>query len=600
MGIRSGVRAVLATVIIFAAAVCAVAGCAAAPAPARARTAAWVSVPGMSGTGLTLTQAGGRLYASWDAAQPGTTVPREVLALLDPGAGAVVAQNTFSAGALSAPLFAGGALWVTDSGPFGEFLLRLDPVTLMVTGELRSGAGGHDGASAAYAGGSVWLAGGDELLRVSPVTAEPAAVIPLGGARASSVAASPDGSELVVSVQGESGSSVQWRDPRTGALRTARPAAGAVVIDGVAASGVWVTATGGVPTRAERYTAGTMTPDASVPLGKGDVRVAGGRLWVTGGPRGDYCADASSGRRLATLPGAGPRRARLVAVAGRVLYYAEPAAGTGARIAAVPAPAACGVALSLEAAMHEKSRGSVRVEQGAKRVRTYLAGHLVADTRRPFLVWEIPYYPSYYLPLADVTAELKPTGATEHSPSRGDAQVFDVLVPGATAGNAARRYPDSPLESLRDLVRFDWAAMDEWLEEDEPVYTHPRDPYTRVDILASSRHVRVEVDGVTLAESAAPRILFETGLPPRYYLPLPDVRMELLRPSDTRTHCPYKGTAGYWSVDTGDSVHPDIVWIYRTPLPESQKIAGLACFYNEKVDLYVDGELQERPRSPFR
>jgi uncharacterized protein (DUF427 family) len=120
-----------------------------------------------------------------------------------------------------------------------------------------------------------------------------------------------------------------------------------------------------------------------------------------------------------------------------------------------------------------------------------------------------------------------------------------------------------------------------------------------VDILASSRHVRVELDGVTVADSRQPRILFETGLPPRYYLPLTDVRMDLLRRSGTQTHCPYKGTAGYWSVDTGQAVHADIVWIYRAPLPESQKVAGLACFYNEKADIYLDGELQERPRTHF-
>ncbi len=141
--------------------------------------------------------------------------------------------------------------------------------------------------------------------------------------------------------------------------------------------------------------------------------------------------------------------------------------------------------------------------------------------------------------------------------------------------------------------------MTEWLEEDELVYIHPRDPYTRVDILASSRHVRIEVDGVTVADSHQPRILFETGLPPRYYLPLTDLRTELLRPSVTETHCPYKGTATYWSLDTGKGVHPDAVWVYRTPLPESQKIAGLASFYNEKVDMYIDGVLQERPRTHF-
>ncbi len=248
--------------------------------------------------------------------------------------------------------------------------------------------------------------------------------------------------------------------------------------------------------------------------------------------------------------------------------------------------------------MADKSRG-VRIETGAKRVRAYLSGDLVADTRHPALVWEWPYFPVYYFPAGDVCAELVPTGETQHSPSRGDGEICHVKTAAGAAERAALRYPQSPLPPLRDLVRLDWNAMTEWFEEDEPVYTHPRDPYTRVDILASSRHVRVEVDGVTVAESRQPRILFETGLPPRYYIPLTDVRMDLLRPSATQTHCPYKGTASYWSVDTGRGVHEDIVWIYRTPLPESQKVAGLACLYNEKVDLYLDGELQPRPRSPF-
>ncbi len=249
--------------------------------------------------------------------------------------------------------------------------------------------------------------------------------------------------------------------------------------------------------------------------------------------------------------------------------------------------------------MPEGSRGSVRVEPGRKRVRAYLNGELVADTRTPFLVWEHPYYPTYYVPAPDVRAALIDADVTEHSPSRGDGEILHVKVATATAERAALRYPASPIEQLRDLVRIDWNAMTEWLEEDEPVYTHPRDPYKRVDILASSQHVRVEIDGVTVAESRQPRILFETGLPARHYLPLPDVRMDLLRPSDTTSHCPYKGTAGYWSVDVGRGEHKDIVWIYRTPLPESQKIAGLACFYDEKADVYLDGELQDRPKTPF-
>jgi len=245
------------------------------------------------------------------------------------------------------------------------------------------------------------------------------------------------------------------------------------------------------------------------------------------------------------------------------------------------------------------ARGRVKVVQGHKRIRVYLGSELVADTVRPLLVWEKPYYPTYYLPAEDVRAKLVPTGATEHSPSRGDAEVLDVVAGGATAAGAGRRYPESPIPELRDAVRLEWGAMDEWLEEDEPVYTHPRDPYSRVDVLHSSRHVRVELDGVLLAESRHPTILFETGLPPRYYLPLPDLRRELLRPSQTTTHCPYKGTAGYWSVEVNGKLYEDFVWIYRTPLPESQKVAGLACFYNEKVDLIVDGVRQERSRSPF-
>jgi uncharacterized protein (DUF427 family) len=219
----------------------------------------------------------------------------------------------------------------------------------------------------------------------------------------------------------------------------------------------------------------------------------------------------------------------------------------------------------------------MRSEVSHKRVRVYAGGQLVADSREPVLVWEIPYYPTYYLPADDVFAQLKPAGDDTY-----DVIVGDVTIPGA-----ARRQID--------LVRLEFGAMDEWLEEDEPIYVHPRDPYKRVDILASSRHVEVRVDDQVVASSSQPRILFETSLPPRYYLPLSDVRLDLLRPSDTRTSCPYKGTASYWSVGE----HEDIVWIYRTPVAESQKVAGLVCFYNEKVDIYVDGELQERPKTPF-
>ena len=245
-------------------------------------------------------------------------------------------------------------------------------------------------------------------------------------------------------------------------------------------------------------------------------------------------------------------------------------------------------------------RGRVRVEEGAKRIRVFLGAEPVADTTHPLLVWEGPSYPAYYFPVSDVRTDLLDADDdVVHSPSRGNARTFTVRAGGKEARGAALRYEDSPIEELRDAIRFQWDSMDAWFEEDEEVFTHPRDPYTRVDIMPSSRHVRVEVDGVTVAESTSPRLLFETGLPTRYYLPKTHVRLDLLVPTDSASHCPYKGQAQWWSVRAGEEIHEDLAWSYPTPLPESQKIAGLVAFYDEKVDVYVDGVLQERPITKF-
>jgi len=215
-------------------------------------------------------------------------------------------------------------------------------------------------------------------------------------------------------------------------------------------------------------------------------------------------------------------------------------------------------------------------------------------------VWENPHYPAYYLPSSDVRMELlAPTERTEPSPSRGEARYFTVTAGGIVAKDAAWQYPDSPMEELRGLIRFDWESLDHWFEEDEEVYVHPRSPYARIDILPSSRHVRVVINGETVAETHRPSLLFETTLPTRYYLPLTDVRMDLLRPSSRTSRCPYKGTAEYWSIEAGGELIEDALWFYKAPLPESQKVAGLVSFYNEWVDIYVDGVLQERPKSPF-
>jgi uncharacterized protein (DUF427 family) len=246
-----------------------------------------------------------------------------------------------------------------------------------------------------------------------------------------------------------------------------------------------------------------------------------------------------------------------------------------------------------------EQRGRVRTEPCHKRVRAVVDGIVVADSTQVLLVWERPMYPAYYLPFVDVRAELVENGRTEHSPSRGDAVVCDLVVGDRRIPEAGLRYDTSPLGEIAGHVRLRWDAVHEWLEEDELVYTHPRDPHTRVDILASSRQVRIDVDGVTVAESGSPRILFETGLPPRWYLPVTDVRLELLEPSGSVSHCPYKGQASYWSLVLDGRRYDDFVWCYRSPFAESQKIAGLLCFYNEKVDLYVDGVLQPRPKTHF-
>jgi len=242
----------------------------------------------------------------------------------------------------------------------------------------------------------------------------------------------------------------------------------------------------------------------------------------------------------------------------------------------------------------------MRVEQSRKRIRAYLGGEVIADTTGALLVWESPYYPTYYLPVADVRMDrLIDEGEGKRSPSRGTPLTYTIEAGGSTAPAAAYAYPDSPIEAIRGHIAIVWETMDHWFEEDEEVYVHARDPYTRVDVLSSSRNIRIDVDGVTVADSNRPTLLFETGLPVRYYLPKTDVRMDLLTPTGTATECPYKGTAGYWSVDTGTALHEDLVWGYSFPAAEAAKIAGMVSFYNEKVDVYVDGTLEKRPRTKF-
>lgn len=230
----------------------------------------------------------------------------------------------------------------------------------------------------------------------------------------------------------------------------------------------------------------------------------------------------------------------------------------------------------------------LRVEPTRKRIRATLGGALALDSVAVRLVWEHPYYPQYYVPSSDVIAGLTPAGSWEPPRGLGTAERFDVAsTTGRVAEGAAWTYPGIP--ELADLVRFEWDAFEAWFEEDEPVTVHPRSPYVRIDALHSSRDIRIDVRGTTVAHSTRSVILFETGLSPRYYLPATDVRLDVLRPSSTRSRCPYKGEAEYMSVEIEETLHEDIAWAYRTPLREAMPIAGMVAFHDERCELYVDG-----------
>jgi uncharacterized protein (DUF427 family) len=240
-----------------------------------------------------------------------------------------------------------------------------------------------------------------------------------------------------------------------------------------------------------------------------------------------------------------------------------------------------------------------RVEPAPRRVRGYLGSELVFDTTAAHYVWEIPYYPAYYVPLGDVRAEFLRDEDHPQKVQFGASRLHSVVGAGQTHPSAARVFDDGTDSPVAGMVRFEWSAL-RWFEEDEPIYVHPRSPYTRVDALRSRRHIRVELDGVLLADTTSPVLLFETGLPTRYYIDPTDIAFEHLEASATQTMCPYKGaTSGYWSVRVGDTLHPDLAWTYHYPVPAVAQIAGLVAFYNEKLDIAVDGVALPRPQTHF-
>lgn len=240
------------------------------------------------------------------------------------------------------------------------------------------------------------------------------------------------------------------------------------------------------------------------------------------------------------------------------------------------------------------------VEPTARWVRVRVGDQIVADSRRALLYRQYgpqPMLPTYYVPVSDVVE-----GRLTDPCMRADGSVmYAVEAGGKRVEGAAWTYhsPTGDFAALEDMVTFTWGDDEvTWMEEDEELFAHARDPHKRVDVVGSTRHVQVRVDGELLADSRRPLVLFETHLPTRYYLPADDVRMDRLEESEKRTPCPYKGWARYWSV-RGTDAYQDIAWSYPTPVPENPRLAGLVCFYNERVEVVVDEEPEERPASPF-
>ena len=235
-------------------------------------------------------------------------------------------------------------------------------------------------------------------------------------------------------------------------------------------------------------------------------------------------------------------------------------------------------------------------------VRVYFNSQLIAASKDMMLLREPNHLPLYYFPKKDVQMDcLQSSDHTTHSDLKGEGVFWQVRVGDKIANNAAFTFRNPPGNGpkLEDYVAFEWNKMDAWFEEDEEIFVYARDPYKRVDVLPSSRHIEVVIDDVEIADTKRPWLLFETGLPTRYYMPKHDARMDLLEPSDTVSRCPYKGEADHYSVKIGEKLNKDVVWTYRYPGPESAKVQGLLGFLNEKLDIYEDGKLLPRPKSPW-
>jgi len=248
------------------------------------------------------------------------------------------------------------------------------------------------------------------------------------------------------------------------------------------------------------------------------------------------------------------------------------------------------------------------IEPSPKRIQAIHNHTQILDTKSALLVWEHQYYPAIYVPSEDLkkgVLEAPNDRVLDASPAQDFANKLADLK--LTDGGALRvlKVGDVVVEDVLLLesgklaghVRIPFDKIDLWLEESVPMHVHIRDPYKRIDTLQSSRHIVVKIDGTVMAETRSPTLLFETGLPTRYYLPIDSLNWNYIHGSDTVTKCPYKGEANYYSVLFNGKEYKDVIWYYKYPIAESLAVAGLICFYNEKVEILIDGVKEEKPKT---
>lgn len=231
-------------------------------------------------------------------------------------------------------------------------------------------------------------------------------------------------------------------------------------------------------------------------------------------------------------------------------------------------------------------------EDSPKRFRIEIGGRTVADNRGVKLLHETGHLMQLYFPREDVKMDLlKTSGKTTQCPHKGDASYYSMT--GSAVDNVAWSYeePLAHAPPMKDYLTFDLEKVGDWFEEEERGYAHPRDPYHRVDVAMTSRHVVARVGREIVAETGRPAMLFETSLPPRYYFSPDDVRSDHLEKSETVTDCPYKGPAQHWHAEAGGERIEDAAWSLADLIGDATKIVGWFCFYPGKVETEVDGEI---------